>query len=452
LSSQGSAHVGDMSAIVKERSIVVCCGSGGAGKTTTSAAIALAGAAAGRRACVVTIDPARRLADALGIQTLSNSPKRIEGEWAGELSAVMLDAKGTFDDLVARYSADEEQAERILSNRLYRNLTSALAGTQEYMAAEKLYELNESAAFDLVVVDTPPTRNALDFLDAPGRLTRFLENRIFRLLLMPTRASLKALTVATQALLKTISKVAGAEIVEDAVAFFRAFDGMEAGFRDRARRVEQLLGDPGTSFVLVAAPRRDSVEEAGFFADRLAEAGQAVSALVMNRLHPDFRAGADSRATTSSAPGAGTPGSGTDAVTPGIGSSGEEAPEEGVASSGGQAPEEPEEGVGSPDEEAAPEARLAGLSKAEAAEALAELRQNLADFQYLADRERRYLSELEAKIAGVIVKVPYLEQDVHDLPGLALVADHLMGDGTPRSEGEAALGEGSPNEGDGGSM
>ncbi len=246
----------------------------------------------------MTIDPARRLADALGIGALSNAPKRIEGDWPGELSAVMLDAKGTFDELVARYSADEEQAERILSNRLYRNLTSALSGTQEYMAAEKLYELNESAAFDLVVVDTPPTRNALDFLDAPGRLTRFLENRIFQLLLMPTRASLRALTVATQALLKTISKVAGAEIVEDAVAFFRAFDGMEGGFRDRAKRVEQLLSDAGTSFVLVAAPRRDSVEEAGYFADRLAEAGQVVSALVMNRLHPDFRARAGHRGGT----------------------------------------------------------------------------------------------------------------------------------------------------------
>ncbi len=398
MSSPDGLHVNDLSAIIRARSIVVCCGSGGAGKTTTSAAIALAAAAAGRRACVVTIDPARRLADALGIQALSNSPKRIEGDWAGELSAVMLDAKGTFDDLVGRYSADEEQAERILSNRLYRNLTSALAGTQEYMAAEKLYELNESAAFDLVVVDTPPTRNALDFLDAPGRLTRFLENRIFRLLLMPTRASLKALTVATQALLRTISKVAGAEIVEDAVAFFRAFDGMEAGFRDRAKRVEQLLSDAGTSFVLVAAPRRDSVEEAGYFADRLAEAGQPVSALVMNRLHPDFRAEGDSRGSTPAPPGTGTAGwSETEAL----------GADKGAAPAGA--------GAGM---EAAPGAGSAAWSKAEASKALAELRQNLADFQYLADRERRYLTELESKIEGAIVKVPYLEQDVHDLPGL----------------------------------
>ncbi|HET9092021.1 MAG TPA: ArsA-related P-loop ATPase, partial [Acidimicrobiales bacterium] len=185
-----------LASLVRERSIIICSGSGGAGKTTTSAAVALAGAREGRRSCVVTIDPARRLADALGIGELENSPRRIEGDWPGELFALMLDAKGTFDELVERYSESPEQAGRILSNRLYRNLTSALSGTQEYMAAEKLYELHESGDFDLVVVDTPPTRNALDFLDAPGRLTRFLENRVFRLLLMPGRASLKALSVA----------------------------------------------------------------------------------------------------------------------------------------------------------------------------------------------------------------------------------------------------------------
>ena len=272
----------DLDEIVRGGSIVVCCGSGGAGKTTTSAAIALAGAAAGRRACVVTIDPARRLADALGIGSLSNAPKRIEGDWAGELSAVMLDAKGTFDDLVARYSADEEQAQRILSNRLYRNLTSALSGTQEYMAAEKLYELNESAAFDLVVVDTPPTRNALDFLDAPGRLTRFLENRIFR-------SAPHAWAGVAEGAHRRHPGVA-----EDDLAGGRRRDRRRRGgvlpglrrdgvrIRDRAKRVEQLLSDAGTSFVLVAAPR-DSVEEAGYFADRLAEAGQGVSALIMNR-------------------------------------------------------------------------------------------------------------------------------------------------------------------------
>ena len=200
----------------------------------------------------------------------------------------MLDAKSTFDDLIIRYSESGEQADRILQNRLYRNLTSALSGTQEYMAMEKLYELHSEGGFDLVVVDTPPTRHALDFVDAPRRLYSFLENRVFRLLLMPTRAYLKAMTLAANALLRTISRVAGSEIVDDAVAFFRAFEGMEEGFRQRARRVEQLLADPGTAFVLVAAPREDSIEEARFFAGRLEESSIEVSALVVNRLLPNF--------------------------------------------------------------------------------------------------------------------------------------------------------------------
>lgn len=367
---------GSLAELVTNRSIVVCCGSGGTGKTTTSAAMALAGAAAGRRACVVTIDPARRLADALGVGVLGNEPKEIPGDWPGSLHALMLDAKGTFDDLVHRYSADEEQAGRILSNRLYRNLTSALAGTQEYMAAEKLYELNESGDFDLVVVDTPPTRNALDFLDAPGRLTRFLDNRVFRLLLAPGRASMKALTVATQALLRTISKVAGSEIVDDAVAFFRAFEGMDEGFRERAFRVEQLLSDPGTAFVLVATPRRDSVSEARFFSARLAEAGLPVSGLVMNRVHPDFLSGE---------------------VGPGIVAADD--------STSGDTPDDP----------------------AAAAQVLEGLEQNLEALAQLAREERGYLEALGEGVDGAVVEVPYLRDDVHDVEGLTLVASYVAG-------------------------
>ncbi len=259
-----SGPCSDLSALVTGKTVIVCCGSGGTGKTTVSAAIGLAGAEQGRKTCVVTIDPARRLADALGLEKLDNTPRLIAGDWSGELSAVMLDAKGTFDDLIVRYSQSSEQADRILQNRLYRNLTSALSGTQEYMAMEKLYELHSEGGFDLVVVDTPPTRHALDFVDAPRRLYSFLENRVFRLLLMPTRAYMKAMTLAANALLRTISRVAGSEIVEDAMAFFRAFEGMEEGFRDRARRVEDLLADPGTAFVLVVAPRGDSIDEGAF--------------------------------------------------------------------------------------------------------------------------------------------------------------------------------------------
>lgn len=277
--------------LVASRRTIVCCGSGGVGKTTTAAALAVEGARRGRRAVVVTIDPAKRLADALGLDSLPNTPARVEGDWPGELWALMLDTKSTFDALVARYAPDERQVTAILGNRFYRNISGALSGTQEYMAAEKLYELHQGDRFDLVVVDTPPTRSALDFLDAPRRLTRFLDNRVFRLLMMPTRAYLKVVSVATQAFLRTISRVVGAEVVSDVVAFFQAFEGMEEGFRQRAEHVAALLADTGTAFVLVAAPRREAIEEASYFAERLSLSGLHVSALVMNRMHPRFGGG-----------------------------------------------------------------------------------------------------------------------------------------------------------------
>ena len=282
-----------LTSLVTDRSVIVCCGSGGVGKTTVSATFAVAAARAGRRACVVTVDPARRLADSLGVQSLANTPTEVAGDWPGHLHALMLDTKGTFDDLIHTYAHTPEQAEGILSNRLYQNLTGALSGTQEYMAMEKLHELVESGDFDVVVVDTPPTRNALDLLDAPRRLTRFLENRLFRALLLPTRMSLRAVGLATQALLRTLSKVAGAEIVQDAVAFFQAFEGMEEGFRTRAGAVRALLADPSTAYVLVTSARPDAVAEASFFADKLTERHIAAAALVVNRIHPHFGGAAD---------------------------------------------------------------------------------------------------------------------------------------------------------------
>jgi anion-transporting ArsA/GET3 family ATPase len=281
--------------LVTASEVVVCCGSGGVGKTTTAAAIAVEAARRGRRACVVTIDPAKRLADALGLESLTNTAHQVSGPWSqepsGELWALMLDTKSTFDSIVTRYAPSEEQAARILDNRLYRNLSSALSGTQEYMAMEKLHELAAGGTFDLIVVDTPPTRNALDFLDAPRRMTRFLENRIFRLMMMPTRAYLRAVGMATQAFVKTISRVVGGEVVEDAIAFFQAFEGMEEGFRQRARQVHELLASERTAFVLVASPRRDAVEEAGYFAGKLGESDIDVDALIVNRLHPVFGGG-----------------------------------------------------------------------------------------------------------------------------------------------------------------
>ncbi|MDQ2729151.1 MAG: AAA family ATPase [Actinomycetota bacterium] len=281
---------GTMATLIAEHDIIVCAGPGGVGKTTAAAAIALEGARRGRRTCVVTIDPARRLADALGIAALGNDPHQVEGTWEGpgELWALMLDTKATFDSIVKANASSPAQAQAILANRFYRNISGALSGTQEYMAMEKLYALHNDSRFDLVVVDTPPTRHALDFLDAPNRLMRFLNNRIFRVLMTPTRAGLRAVNVATQMVLRTISRVVGGEVVTDAVAFFTAFEGMEQGFRDRAGRMETLLAEKGTAFIVVAAPRRDAVDEATFFADRLRQTKMPVAALIMNRVLPRF--------------------------------------------------------------------------------------------------------------------------------------------------------------------
>ena len=212
--------------LIGRAEVVICTGSGGVGKTTVAAVLAMEGARQGRKTAVVTIDPARRLADALGLEGLTNEPGRIEGDWPGELYALMLDTKTTFDDLVTKYAADEDQAQRILENRFYTNISSALSATQEFMAMEKLYELHVESDFDLVVVDTPPTRNALDFLDAPGTLTRFLDHPLYKVVMTPTRGILRVAGVAAQAFLRTVAKVVGSEVIEDAIAFFQAYQGM----------------------------------------------------------------------------------------------------------------------------------------------------------------------------------------------------------------------------------
>ncbi|MEY4373366.1 MAG: hypothetical protein RL219_2135, partial [Actinomycetota bacterium] len=236
-------------------SVLICAGAGGVGKTTTSAAIALAAARRGRRVVVVTIDPARRLADAIGV-TLSHQPEQVQAVGPGELWAVMLDTGATFDGLVRTYSKDPSQAENILQNRFYRNMADSLSGTQEFMAAEKLHELHHDTRFDLVVVDTPPTRNALDFLEAPKQLVHFLDHRLYRVLVAPTRLGMRVASAAAQPFVKMMSKVVGGDALGEAIAFFQAFDGMEPGFRERAAAVMELLAHPGTGYVLVTSPRR----------------------------------------------------------------------------------------------------------------------------------------------------------------------------------------------------
>ncbi|MDZ4825530.1 MAG: ArsA-related P-loop ATPase [Actinomycetota bacterium] len=359
--------------LIAERRVVVCCGTGGVGKTTTAAAIALEGARMGRNACVVTIDPAKRLADALGLEELSDTPSEIDpARWrdgdgsGGRLSALMLDTKSTFDAIVTRDSASPEQAQRILDNTFYRNVSGALGGTQEFMAMEKLHELHDQGGFDLIVVDTPPTRHALDFLDAPGRLIRLLDNRIFRLLMVPTRASLKIAGFAVQAFLRTVSKVVGSAVIDDVIAFFRAFDGMEDGFRARAAAVDKLLKDPGTAFVLVTSPRSDATADAVYFAEKLAEREQSVAALIINRVHPEF---------------------------------GDESPE-GLRAR-------------------ADDLRAHPGAEPEASERLAVLYDNLADFRLVAIEERRNLRALLPQIGSTTIAfVPYLAHDVYDFDAL----------------------------------
>jgi anion-transporting ArsA/GET3 family ATPase len=206
----------------------------------------------------------------------------------GSLDALMLDSKTTFDQLVTREARRPEQAERILTNRFYRNISSALGGTQEYMAIEKLYELHATGDYDVVIVDTPPTRHALDVLDAPARLLRLLENPLFKAVMLPSRTPLRVVGNALQGLLRNVARVVGAEVIDDAVAFFRAFEGMESGFRDRARAVEAMLQEPSTAFVLVTTLQRDAVNETRFFADRLHDLGHDVDGIVINRVLPTF--------------------------------------------------------------------------------------------------------------------------------------------------------------------
>ncbi|MGD9531016.1 ArsA family ATPase [Pseudonocardia sp.] len=273
--------------------VIVCCGSGGVGKTTTSAALAIRAAERGRRTVVLTIDPARRLAQALGLTELDNEPRRVEvGADTGaetELYAMMLDMRRTFDDMVSAH-AEPERAEKILANPFYQTISSSFSGTQEYMAMEKLGQLAGTGRWDLIVVDTPPSRSALDFLDAPQRMSNFLDGRMIRLLSAPARAGgrgLRRLVGAGFALFaKAVSTILGGQMLADASAFVQAFDTMFGGFRERATTTYALLRSPGTAFVVVAAPQPDALREAAYFVDRLAGEEMPLAGLVLNRTHP----------------------------------------------------------------------------------------------------------------------------------------------------------------------
>jgi anion-transporting ArsA/GET3 family ATPase len=277
---------------VAGRRIVVCCGAGGVGKTTVSAALALGLAREGARVVVVTIDPARRLATALGMEGLADEARRVPAglEGAGELWALQLDAKATFDRLVAREAPTPEARERILANRIYRHLSGAVAGAQDYMAVERLHELVDEGSHDVIVLDTPPSQNALDFLDAPARITRFIEGRALRLLLRPpvpgAGLGRRVLAAGTSTAFSLLERLTGAQLMRDLSDFLAAFDGMYDGFADRAKAVRALLQSPEAGFVVVAAPAAEALEQAVALGRRLVHDGYPVAGVVLNRVHP----------------------------------------------------------------------------------------------------------------------------------------------------------------------
>ena len=273
-----------------ETGIIVCCGSGGVGKTTTSAALALRAAERGRKVVVLTIDPARRLAQAMGIEELDNTPRPVAGVGdAGSLDAMMLDMKRTFDEVVEA-QATPEKAKLILENPFYIALSSSFAGTQEYMAMEKLGQLQRDAraagTYDLIVVDTPPSRSALDFLDAPERLSSFLDGRFVRLLLAPARGPARIMTAGLGLVTGALSKILGGQFISDLQTFVTALDTVFGGFRARAEQTYALLQAPGTAFLVVAAPEADALREAAYFVERLNEDRMPLAGLVVNRASP----------------------------------------------------------------------------------------------------------------------------------------------------------------------
>ncbi|MFD0267671.1 ArsA family ATPase [Streptomyces sp. NPDC127106] len=274
----------------RDTRIIVCCGAGGVGKTTTAAALGLRAAERGRKVVVLTIDPARRLAQSMGIDSLDNTPRRVSGVAAdgGELHAMMLDMKRTFDEIVEAH-ADPERAGAILANPFYQSLSAGFAGTQEYMAMEKLGQLRARDDWDLIVVDTPPSRSALDFLDAPKRLGSFLDGKFIRVLMAPAkvggRAGMKFLNVGMSLMTGTLSKLMGASLLKDVQTFVAAMDTMFGGFRTRADATFRLLQAPGTAFLVVAAPEPDALREAAYFVERLAAERMPLAGLVLNRVH-----------------------------------------------------------------------------------------------------------------------------------------------------------------------
>jgi anion-transporting ArsA/GET3 family ATPase len=358
--------------------VLIVAGSGGVGKTTTAAALALGLAAEGRRVAVVTIDPARRLSDALGHDELGNEPRLVDPrllephgvQMRGELWAMMLDPKRTFDELIAQLAPDDRAREDILANRIYQQLSGTFGGSQEFTAIAKLYELDRSGAFDVLVLDTPPSRNALDFLDAPDRLTQFFEGRALQLFLAPTNIAARIAARGTSVVFSMLKRITGVDLLQDLATFFGALSGVIDGFRERAAGVQAILGDAATTFLIVTSPQNEPVEEAIFFRGKLREAQMPFGGLIVNR------------------------------VDPGVGEADPPSPAAVAAEL------EPELG-----------ATLAG-----------KVAQAVADAQVLAARDAGAVRHLHEQLGDPdLLLVPHLDGDVHDVEGLVLIRSHLFG-------------------------
>jgi anion-transporting ArsA/GET3 family ATPase len=361
--------------LLEGRHVCVCAGSGGVGKTTTAAAVAMGMAARGLKVAVVTIDPAKRLATSLGLDELDNDERRIDPElfaaqgieMRGELWAMMLDAKRTWDEMIERRAPDARTRDAILGNRIYQQLSTAVAGTTEYMAMERICELHEEGKYDLLVLDTPPTRDALEFLDAPDRLSRFVDSRSLQFFLRPGLFGVKAFGRGTGLMFSVLKRVTGSDLLSDLSEFFGAFGDMAIGIRERAGRVKELMADPSTTFLLVTSPRRDAIDEAIFFRRRLRESSMPFGAAIVNRVH---------------------------------------------------------EGVSDEGEGADVEDDLAALLEPDLARKVA---RNFADYRRIGDRDRANVERLAEELQGdPLVRVPLFDDDVHDLGGLAEVGAHLF--------------------------
>ncbi|WP_447038266.1 ArsA family ATPase [Streptomyces sp. DSM 118878] len=398
-----------------ETRIVVCCGSGGVGKTTTAAAIGLRAAERGRKVVVLTIDPARRLAQSMGIDSLDNVPRRVKDvDGDGELHAMMLDMKRTFDEIVEAH-ADKERAAAILGNPFYQSLSAGFAGTQEYMAMEKLGQLRSREEWDLIVVDTPPSRSALDFLDSPKRLGSFLDGKLIRLLMAPAkvggRAGMKFLNVGMSMMTGALGKLLGGPLLRDVQTFVAAMDTMFGGFRTRADATYRLLQAPGTAFLVVASPERDALREAAYFVERLAADDMPLAGLVLNRVHGSGAAQLSAERALAAAENLEDnrivdQEDGKEAVR--------SSPEHSDTS------ETPAEALGSSAEGTSEEQLTALLT--------AGLLRLHAERMQLLNREQRTRDRFTALHPEVAVaEVAALPGDVHDLAGLRAIGDRLAG-------------------------